>query len=69
MKHKPEAKNDVLYAFVMFTTFAVVVFGVAEAFVHHFPEALLVDFNETVEPRIVSAKVDAHAFAITRVAY
>jgi hypothetical protein len=68
MKHKPESKNDFLYAFVMFTTFAVVVFGVAEAFVQRFPEALLVDFNETVEPRAMSAKVDARAFATTRVA-
>lgn len=68
MKHKPEAKNDFLHAFVMFTMFAAVVFGVAGEFVHRFPEAFLVDFNETVEPRVMTAKVGARAVATTRMA-
>ena len=68
MKHKPETKNDFFHAFVMFTMFAAVVFGVAGEFVHRFPEAMLVDFNETVEPRAMSAEVDARAVATTRMA-
>ena len=68
MKRKPEAKNDLFYAFVMFAMFAVALLNVAAEFFHRYPEAFFVDFNQAVEPRVMAAEVDARAVATTRMA-
>ena len=68
MYRKREPKNDFFYALVMFAMFAVVVFNVAAEFVAHYPEAYFVDFNEAVEPRVMAAEADAHAFMAMRAA-
>ena len=68
MYRKREAKNDFLYAFVMFAMFAVMVFNVSAEFFALYPEAYVVDFNEVVEPREMAAKADAHADVALRAA-
>jgi len=68
MQRKHVAKNDFFYAFVMFAMLAVVVFNVAAEFFDSHPEAFLVDFNEAVGPRVMTAEADAHAFVAMRAA-
>lgn len=68
MKTKHGAKNDFLYAAVMFAMFAVLTFNVVMAVVELHPDAYVAYDTGTAASRVATAEADAHAVTAPRAA-